>query len=504
MHCFFRNLLFSSILLGGSNLFAQNEMDALRYSQTSPGGTARGLGLAGATGAVGGDFSSISINPASLGVYRSSEFMFTPNLKLASVKANYLNNDEQSSQGKLTISNFGIVFANPSQGTDYEKKNWKSVSFAIGYNRIADFNQQGLFSGTNTESSITQGFAEDARINGYNYQTMPPYGSFAWNGYLLDNGLRSIPQIILLNGGSLRQEKYWETKGGINEWNLAMGGNYKEKLFVGLSGSLLSYKYDRYTSYYEKDLTGSQNNYFDHLDFRETLLTNGTGLNFKLGALYNINDKAKIGAAIHTPTWIFFEDLANYEMYTNTEGLKKDLGASNTDPESYVAINNPLYFEYRMTTPFKASVNAMAFLGKYGFIAADYEYVGYNNIKYNMGSNYRTFTKEINSSIQNTFKAGHNIRLGIEGRYENLMARIGTAYSSSPFQRNDLFFGDRFDISFGLGARFGKMYLDFAFINSNYTQGEYGYPYVASNIPVGIAKIKNINNAAVLTLGLKF
>ena len=66
---FFLSLLISN---------AQNETDALRFSQTFPGGTARTIGMSGAFGAFGGDFSTLSINPAGIGVYRSSEFSITP------------------------------------------------------------------------------------------------------------------------------------------------------------------------------------------------------------------------------------------------------------------------------------------------------------------------------------------------------------------------------------------------------------------------------------------
>lgn len=53
---------------------AQNEEDVLRYSQIEFSGTARYVGLGGAYGAIGADFSSLSSNPAGIGVYKRSEF----------------------------------------------------------------------------------------------------------------------------------------------------------------------------------------------------------------------------------------------------------------------------------------------------------------------------------------------------------------------------------------------------------------------------------------------
>ena len=50
------------------NLNAQNEVDALRYSRLSVVGTARYSGLGGAFGALGADFSTLSVNPAGIGL----------------------------------------------------------------------------------------------------------------------------------------------------------------------------------------------------------------------------------------------------------------------------------------------------------------------------------------------------------------------------------------------------------------------------------------------------
>ncbi|MFA6798620.1 MAG: hypothetical protein WCR39_04935, partial [Bacteroidales bacterium] len=63
-------LIISMLLLGALGLSAQNEQDALRYSFIQTGGTTRSISMGGAFGAVGGDFSSLSINPAGLGIYR--------------------------------------------------------------------------------------------------------------------------------------------------------------------------------------------------------------------------------------------------------------------------------------------------------------------------------------------------------------------------------------------------------------------------------------------------
>jgi hypothetical protein len=68
------------LLCASAGIFAQNVDDALRYSQIFYGGTTRFTSMGGAFTAVGGDISSLSQNPAGLGVFRSSEFTITPQL----------------------------------------------------------------------------------------------------------------------------------------------------------------------------------------------------------------------------------------------------------------------------------------------------------------------------------------------------------------------------------------------------------------------------------------
>ncbi|HSH66758.1 MAG TPA: hypothetical protein VLB84_13425, partial [Bacteroidia bacterium] len=50
--------------------YSQNDIDAMRYSQLTFGGTARFNSMAGSMGALGGDISTLSFNPAGIGIFR--------------------------------------------------------------------------------------------------------------------------------------------------------------------------------------------------------------------------------------------------------------------------------------------------------------------------------------------------------------------------------------------------------------------------------------------------
>lgn len=143
------------ILIGGFAAQAQNEVDALRFSQNFYGGTARSMAVGGAFGSLGGDFSSISMNPAGLGVYRSSEFTFTPTFNYINTNANFLDNNASDFKYNFNFNNIGIVGASNSGNED----GWVSTNFAFGYNQLNNFHSQVRIQGVNNLNSITDYFA---------------------------------------------------------------------------------------------------------------------------------------------------------------------------------------------------------------------------------------------------------------------------------------------------------------------------------------------------------
>jgi len=492
---------------------AQNELDALRFSQVSSAATARSLSLGGAGGSIGGDFSSLSINPAGLGVYRNSEIMFTPTLRINSMKGDYLGSSSTDNNTKMNLNNFGVVFTTAAKGEKYNRSDWKAFSVGLGYNRVADFNSRGYYAGNNTQSSMTEGMIADGLYNGYADDLAPPFGFLSYYGYLDNADGQSIAyQNIIKKGGSLNQAKSWESKGGINEWNLSLGGNYREKLLLGAAISLTSYKYDRSTNYYEEDASLVQND-FDYMSYNEIISTTGIGVNLKVGAIYIVNDVLRLGASIHTPTWSAFSDISDYNITTNTEGYKASLGGTGSDanPESFVQPANQFSFDYSLRTPWRGVLSATAFMGKYGFVTADYEYAGYNSMRYSM-PDARDYQNTVNNAIKDTYKGTHNVRLGVEGRLQNFMGRLGFAYYSSPFRQADMFKGQRMDLSAGLGARFGGFFVDLAYVYMTRRNGEFAYPVLVApdasrgirSIPVGIADITSNTSLIALTMGFKF
>ena len=69
------------LLLGISATYSQTYEDVLRYNSFYHDGSSRFNSMGGAFGALGGDLSSISINPAGSSVFLESEFGISINYK---------------------------------------------------------------------------------------------------------------------------------------------------------------------------------------------------------------------------------------------------------------------------------------------------------------------------------------------------------------------------------------------------------------------------------------
>ena len=112
---------------------AQPFEDAVQFSRTLNWGTARSAGMAGAFGALGGDLSTLSSNPAGIGVFRKSEVSITPSLNFANTKAT----DYSPKDNSFQLGDLGAVFAFYSPNFD-----WKGINFGINYTNLNNFNRK--------------------------------------------------------------------------------------------------------------------------------------------------------------------------------------------------------------------------------------------------------------------------------------------------------------------------------------------------------------------------
>ena len=114
---------------------AQSALDAYTFSQPDLKGTARFMGMAGAFGALGADLSTLSQNPAGIGVYRSSDIGFTLDLDCQSSSATSMGLRTSDSQTRFLLNNIGAVFT-----LRLASSSVPNINIGFTYNKHASFN----------------------------------------------------------------------------------------------------------------------------------------------------------------------------------------------------------------------------------------------------------------------------------------------------------------------------------------------------------------------------
>ncbi len=483
---------------------AQNEVDALRYSQTNLYGTARSMSMGGAFGALGADFSVLSTNPAGIALYKSSEFTITPSLYFSNIEATYKYNNHKmdDTDDNFNISNFGVVLAQDLTGRRNNNK-WKYIQFGVGLNRLNNFNKNIIIDGVNNENSYTDVLA--ALANGKEYYVIADdeYGDFAfdlnpaWNTWLIDTIPGNYSQYkSTAPAGAINQRKVIDEWGSMSEIMMAFGANYNDFLYIGGSIGFPMIRYSMSSKYTETNMNDSTivDGSFREFRLREELDTKGTGINLKFGFIVRPTNWLRIGGAVHTPTWFMnITDEWSNIFYSKFDLPKDTEGNREFDDPSPLGS-----YEYDLRTPMKALGSIGFIIGKSGLISAEYEYINYSTAKLS-AADYDFITD--NENIEKKYTAAHNIKLGTEWRLSNFSLRGGFALYGSPY-KDDLNDGVRKFYSAGLGYRQNSYFIDLAWVYK-VSEEDY-YLYGLDDVKVNPTLLHEENHNFMLTFGYRF
>ena len=116
---------------------------ALRYAQDNLTGTARFRAMGGAFGALGGDFSSLNVNPAGSAVFANNQMALTLSNFGVKNSSNYFRTKTTETTNSFDLNQAGAVFVFKNSNTT---SNWKKVSLAINYENANNFDNR-MFSG---------------------------------------------------------------------------------------------------------------------------------------------------------------------------------------------------------------------------------------------------------------------------------------------------------------------------------------------------------------------
>jgi len=468
---------------------AQTDIDALRYSQTSITGTARFTSMAGAFGALGGDFSSLAYNPGGIAIYRKSEFTFSPSFYFEKTTSDFLGKSFGENRFNFNIPNIGFVFSSPRKE---DKQGWKGWSLGIGMNRINNFQTKSYFEGFNYNNSLLDYFLQNANANGgVAPENLDPYYEKLANDAMLiyDTTADGVNNYLKDTQYGITQRRNSTTRGGISEVDVSFGGNYNDLVYIGGTLGISSLRFIDESIFEELDKEDNTQ-YLNKYSFEQDVTTRGTGVNFKLGLIVSPADWIRIGGAFHTPTL--------YSMHDDFNNIiKSDLTFGTYRAESPAGS-----FDYTLTTPFKAIGSLGFIIGKIGLIGVDYEFTDYSSGRFDASG--ESFS-DVNDAMRTKYTTASNVRIGTEWRLNNLSFRGGYAMYGTPFNAGENVKGadqSKTSITGGIGVRDGNYFIDLGYAYTEST--EYFQPYYLNNQSVPGSKNKIQTNNFVMTFGVKF
>lgn len=498
-----RLFILSAALFVSLMSFGQDVSDVYRYSNIIYSGTARFSGMAGSFGALGGDFSAVSVNPAGLGVYRTNDFSFTPSFNINKNNSSYQAFSKNDNTFNLGVSNVGLVmtFINPARS---ESSGVVSFNFGFGYNKLRDFNSSANTSGFD-KSSISDVFLGETNIvpfgdrdklnrenNPFGYYNNSNFWGLilAWNTFVVDaDAVGYITHLAPTD--FVIQNRLVTTSGSQGEYAFSFAGNVAEKLYFGGTLGIQDIYYKNITDYSETAASGNKGEFQD-LNYSKTFETFGSGFNLKLGLIYKPIHNLRIGASFHTPTSFSLRDKYYSSMVSHVY---------DGDTLKRYSMNSPHgEYDYDMVTPYRFVTSIGYVLLDKIALNADYEYVDYTVMRLRNGGDEGYNFKDQNDQISTMVESCSNYRFGAEYHEGIFFLRGGYAFYGSPYKSKFINSNSNTQVfAGGIGFRTGTFYTDFTYSQIRSVQESFLY-----NGSSGLVKDKNTQTQFIMTLGYKF
>lgn len=458
-------------VLSMSNIMAQDISDALRYSQDEIQGTARFRALSGAFGALGGDMSAVSLNPAGSAIFNNSHASVSLSNSNIDNDISFFNGRSSSSESKIDLHQAGaaFVFANRN-----ENSSWKKFVLSIAYDKTANYDDQWFASGQNTNSidnyflayaqgrrldeisafpgeTITEAYSEIGAFYGFgNQQAFLGYESF-----ILEPESDTDENTIYSSNiapGTFNQQYNYVARGYNGKMTFNAAAQYEDKLYLGINLNAHFLNYERFTAFDESNT--NDGSLVTNVGFDNNLLTNGNGFSFQLGAILKLTNELRAGFTYNSPTWLTVTEETSQSIVT----VRND-GTNNLSTFINPNIIN-IFPDYTLQSPGKITGSLAYVFDKKGLISFDYSRRNYKNTELRPSSD--PFFASQNQIMNDIFKIANTYRVGGEYKFKQFSFRGGYRFEESPYE-NDSFYGDLTGYSLGLGYDFGNTRLDLTY-----------------------------------------
>lgn len=542
-------MIIALALLGVTGGYAQSAYDAAKIAQEDLSGTARFVGMGGAMSALGGDISTISTNPAGIGIYRSNDVMLTLGYSLTGTEAEFGGNTFEKERARWNLNNIGFVIANKFSNVSP----LRYVNFGFNYKKSKSFyknmTMQGMLGSLSQtyeiaalSDGLTPDFWEDSRYGNFEHQDIGWLSALAYNAFLIGPSLTNDPTDYPLldnDGNHLSDENgllyqdygyyssnvadgYHSTygtfrsreRGGIDEYDFNVSFNINDRFYLGVTFGAYDVSYDKYT-FYDEDY-GNGAGYFLESFNR----INGSGFDMKIGTIFRPIEASplRIGLSVHTP--IFYRLTYTTGAYIQSDVyMGDDQSTTGWYVDTYEQLGNrDMEYDFRLQTPWVVNGSLGYTVGNSLALGAEYEFENYSNMKFKDVDNY-DMDPETNE-VKYTLKGVHTLRLGAEYKPISTFAfRVGYNYSSAAYKTDafkNIFSNSvstdteysndksRNTFTVGIGYRGSLFYADLAYKYDVYKSDFYPFYNNLEGVQMEATKLTNTRSQVLLTLGCRF
>lgn len=419
--------------------------------------TARTMAMKNAFGALGGDLSALSINPAGAAIFSHSVASISMGNNHIDLSSEFYGTSTQNSFNSFNLNQVGglLLFKN-----DVDDSKLRKVAVGINLNTVNNF----------SNNWTTSGKAEPTWI--YNP---------------LDE---EIEYTIVEN------QKYSNiTSGSHTNLNFTIAAQYGNSFYLGASLNTYNVEFVEDSTREEISRDDNENTVNAFESFWQEL--NGEGFSMGIGILSKVTQNLRLGLSYNSPVWydlneysnLFAEDESDYIGYYNVI-------YSNDEEPYYNSIAKEQAYNYKMRTPSKTTASLAYVFGRKGLISTDFIIKDYKGIHLRPNSE---FAIE-NNDFKEFFATTYRLNMGAEWRVKKLSLRGGYSYETSPYL--DAIETDNIQgFSFGFGYDFGNYVLDFVYDNNKKTEYYNFYPDFSY---INGAELSRSNEKIAATLVYKF
>ena len=518
-----KKILLAAWVLAVMPAAAQDTYESARLLGSDLNGTARYVGMGGAMEALGADISTMSTNPAGVGLFRHS----TASLSFGFVSQQDVQKFDGLGKTNMSFDQAGFVYSTRVSSSSF-------VNVGFNYHKSHNFDQ--ILSAASTlrgcsQNGLTYYKAEkgiyelDLNNQGeaIGYDGRNRSWAFSEADYMNANALLLDPNdgyFYALDADAYSFDR--AHRGWIGDYDFNVSGNVNDRFYWGFTVGIKDVNYKGYSEYAESlvDSEGS----CGAVAYGDERKIKGTGLDVKAGIIFRPVEESpfRVGLSIATPTW--------YNLTTSNDSylMNASMYGSWDEGRSHES------YDFKFYTPWKFGLSMGHTIGNQVALGLGYEFMDCSASKnrINDGRHYddwyddyytHSHTDEaMKDNTDRSLRGQHTLKAGVEFKpVPELGIRFGYNYLSSPYEDRGyrdatldspavsyssttdyVNWKDTHRITCGLGVKAGGLNVDLAYQYST-TDGDFHpfQPYAGTS---GVTEVSNKRHQVLLTLGYTF